>query len=356
MSKKEEDKPTPEGNKDLSDVKGEISSNLSKELQKLVNQNSPFNNLGIVRQFDVFRSLHKDLKTIGINSNIHWMTQWVKTLDTINISNQRLIDSYKDIFDSHASLSSINSALGPFAKIDLKNTSINHINWDYNNILRELSSNLSEIENIQKQFSKSFGLKPNKNLINASSALRDIEYLYGTYNDNFKELSVDELESVARNAIDSTKDVIKHDNEIEGQGSKFILENLNINYAYQLIMLILTVIMIYQSHSSSEKLENKLDDLSRDLKQVAESAKNLSVEMNVNIDQTIEHNTLIAKRESTVREKPSSKSDSVGIIRKDQALGLIQGEKWWYNIFYVDYETGDYEIGWVYKGNLKKGL
>jgi hypothetical protein len=63
---------------------------------------------------------------------------------------------------------------------------------------------------------------------------------------------------------------------------------------------------------------------------------------------------LEVKKEAPLRLYPDSSSDSILTVLPGQFLDLLNDSKRWYKVQFVNYENGDYGIGWIYKGHVEE--
>lgn len=67
-----------------------------------------------------------------------------------------------------------------------------------------------------------------------------------------------------------------------------------------------------------------------------------------------EEHLIIVIKNSTLRLKPSSNSDSVATVYSNQLLNIIKDQKKWFYVKYFDHKESITKMGWIYKGNVRK--
>jgi len=129
------------------------------------------------------------------------------------------------------------------------------------------------------------------------------------------------------------------------------------------ILSVIIVILAFATYQNSRKTSEQNELMIQEQEQTNEHlgflenfTEKIYPKIETLLDTDNDENLIIVKKESTLRVKPTAKSDSMTNVFPNQLLNIIEDQSRWYYVEFFDQRDSIPQMGWIYKGNVANYL
>lgn len=129
-------------------------------------------------------------------------------------------------------------------------------------------------------------------------------------------------------------------------------------HLYMAILTTISLVLTYSQSQVNKQISDDLSTINENQLEANEMFKNLNQEVIPLINDLAEDGSenliYIVIKESLIREKATSKADTLHRVYPNQPVKIIKDKKRWFYVEYFDYKESIPKMGFIYKGNVRK--